>query len=291
MRSRYGPGMTPGPGGGRSWSVTWPACAGRPGAPSSCRCGLYWSGPSPGLRPGGPGHGALAIPDRAAGSQTPPAAARRVTWDGLMPVSDLHRQIAVLALAAAGEHGFALGGASALLARGVISRPRLNGLQSRLPRGSDQRPPGIHRPPPPAIERATVICRQLAADQLAAFLPDLASSLNNQSNRRPVLWSATTIRWAAFLGRSHPGPGQILASGRLARHASTGAPSRCCLCTNMWITCAQRRRACANPVEMLGITLPGRNHGRGFTWESASRTLCMQRKPELSTCHAAIGNK
>jgi hypothetical protein len=34
---------------------------------------------------------------------------------------------------------------------------------------------------------------------------------------------------ATFLGRSHPGSGQILASGRLARHASTGAPSRCCL--------------------------------------------------------------
>jgi hypothetical protein len=40
-----------------------------------------------------------------------------------MPVSGLHRQVATLALAAAGEHGFALGGGSALLARGVISRP------------------------------------------------------------------------------------------------------------------------------------------------------------------------
>jgi hypothetical protein len=65
----------------------------------------------------------------------------------------------------------------------------------------------------------------------------------------------------------------------------------CCLCTNMWMTCAQRRRACAHTVEMLGITLHGRNHDRVFTWESASRSLCMQRKPELSTCHAAIGDK
>ncbi len=64
----------------------------------------------------------------------------------------------------------------------------------------------------------------------------------------------------------------------------------CCLCTNMWITCAQRRRACAYAVEMLGIPLPGRNHDRDFTWESASHTLCMQGKPELSTCHAAIDN-
>ena len=42
---------------------------------------------------------------------------------------------------------------------------------------------------------------------------------------------------------------------------------------------------------MLGIPLPGRNHDRAFTWESASRILCMQRKLELSTCHAAIDNK
>ena len=40
-----------------------------------------------------------------------------------MPVSGLHRQIAALALAAAGEHGFALGGGNVLLAHGVISRP------------------------------------------------------------------------------------------------------------------------------------------------------------------------
>jgi len=40
-----------------------------------------------------------------------------------MPVSDLHRQIAALALAAAGEHVFALGGGNALLAHEVISRP------------------------------------------------------------------------------------------------------------------------------------------------------------------------
>ena len=56
-------------------------------------------------------------------------------------------------------------------------------------------PTGRSSPAAPAIERATVIYRQLAADQPAAFLPGLANSLNNQSNRRPVLWSATTIRW------------------------------------------------------------------------------------------------
>ncbi|MGH3181983.1 MAG: nucleotidyl transferase AbiEii/AbiGii toxin family protein [Streptosporangiaceae bacterium] len=39
-----------------------------------------------------------------------------------MPVSDLHRQVAGVALRAAGKHGFALGGGNALLAHGVISR-------------------------------------------------------------------------------------------------------------------------------------------------------------------------
>jgi hypothetical protein len=52
-----------------------------------------------------------------------------------MPVSDLHRQIAALALAAAREHGFALGGGNALLA----------------PRGHLRAYPGrrlVHRPGP-----------------------------------------------------------------------------------------------------------------------------------------------
>jgi Nucleotidyl transferase AbiEii toxin, Type IV TA system len=40
-----------------------------------------------------------------------------------MPLSDLHRQVAAIALGAAGEHGFALGGGNALLAHGIISRP------------------------------------------------------------------------------------------------------------------------------------------------------------------------
>ena len=108
---------------------------------------------------------------------------------------------------------------------------------------------------------------------------------------------------ATILGRSHPGSGQILASGRLARHSSTGAPSRCCLPARQGdcspAVCAQTcgslvrndPRACAYAVEMLGIPLPVPHPDRNLTWESASRTLCIQRKTELSTCHAAIDNK
>jgi multidrug efflux pump subunit AcrA (membrane-fusion protein) len=40
-----------------------------------------------------------------------------------MPVSGLHRQVASIALAAAAQHGFALGGGNALLAHGLTTRP------------------------------------------------------------------------------------------------------------------------------------------------------------------------
>ena len=39
-----------------------------------------------------------------------------------MPVTELHRQVAAIALRAAGRHGFALGGGNALMAHGVIDR-------------------------------------------------------------------------------------------------------------------------------------------------------------------------
>jgi hypothetical protein len=40
-----------------------------------------------------------------------------------MAVSGLHRQVASVALAAAAQHGFALGGGNALLAHGLTTRP------------------------------------------------------------------------------------------------------------------------------------------------------------------------
>lgn len=39
-----------------------------------------------------------------------------------MPVSDLHRQLATIALGAAGQYGFALAGGNALIAHGVVNR-------------------------------------------------------------------------------------------------------------------------------------------------------------------------
>jgi Nucleotidyl transferase AbiEii toxin, Type IV TA system len=40
-----------------------------------------------------------------------------------MPVSELHHEVAVIALRAAAPHGFALGGGNALIAHGIIERP------------------------------------------------------------------------------------------------------------------------------------------------------------------------
>jgi hypothetical protein len=50
-----------------------------------------------------------------------------------MPVSELHRQVAAVALGAAAEHGFALGGGNALLAHGVISLYRRHETQPAGP--------------------------------------------------------------------------------------------------------------------------------------------------------------
>src|SRR5258708_39522100 len=41
----------------------------------------------------------------------------------LMPVSELHREVAAIALRAAAPHRFALGGGNALIAHGIIERP------------------------------------------------------------------------------------------------------------------------------------------------------------------------
>ena len=40
-----------------------------------------------------------------------------------MPVDELHREVAAVALAAAARHGFALGGGNALIAHGIVDRP------------------------------------------------------------------------------------------------------------------------------------------------------------------------
>jgi hypothetical protein len=117
--------------------VTWPACAG-PAVPgyrrAAATAGL--ERPSPVFDPEDPGMrrwlcqalreagrpqgltsyldrdtliavaGAVPARRRAAGlARAPLAAARCVAWDGLMPVSGLHRQIAALAWAAVGSTG------------------------------------------------------------------------------------------------------------------------------------------------------------------------------------------
>ena len=52
----------------------------------------------------------------------PPGAAGGGRHGGLMPVIELHRKVAAIALRAAARHGFALGGGNALMAYGVVDR-------------------------------------------------------------------------------------------------------------------------------------------------------------------------
>jgi Nucleotidyl transferase AbiEii toxin, Type IV TA system len=52
-----------------------------------------------------------------------PGAANRHGNCRLMPVSELHREVAAVALRAAARYGFALGGGNALIAHGIIERP------------------------------------------------------------------------------------------------------------------------------------------------------------------------
>src|ERR1035441_6896000 len=108
------------------------------------------------LRPGQAVHAAIAVRNRAPGGQPPgrphhvperrhaarrlagpvpaqgrpaglgksaPGPARRPGGGGLMPLDELHREVAVIALRAAASNGFALAGGCALLAHGVTVRP------------------------------------------------------------------------------------------------------------------------------------------------------------------------
>jgi Nucleotidyl transferase AbiEii toxin, Type IV TA system len=55
------------------------------------------------------------------GGQAPHSAGRG-RHCGLIPVIELHREVAAIALRAAARHGFALGGGNALMAHGIIDR-------------------------------------------------------------------------------------------------------------------------------------------------------------------------
>ena len=149
----------------------------------------------------------------------------------------------------------------------------------------------------PAVIALATRGNQAAAPLAVGRPPECGSGPGGLSSRR------LRSSGGCLPGAISPRPG--VRSSHPAGWPGTQAPARrsllpaspatrllpCRLCTNMWITCAQRRRACAYAVEMLGIPLPGRNHERAFTWENASSILCIQRKPELSTCRAVIDNK
>jgi hypothetical protein len=83
-------------------------------------------------------------------------------------------------------------------------------------------------------------------------------------------WRPTSARTGRCRSRtSPPGPVTLVPQantaglghrdrpGQIANGGCVLGTAPCCLCTNMWMTCAQRRPACAYAVEMLGIPLSG----------------------------------
>ena len=117
---------------------------------------LFWSSPDRTFDLSEPGMLPLDVPSRAGGSEPPGGSTAyldgdtlialwpdlflpkgvRQAWEDrhpvlraaaghgrLMPVDELHREVAAIALRAAARHGFALGGGNALIAHGIIDRP------------------------------------------------------------------------------------------------------------------------------------------------------------------------
>ena len=60
----------------------------------------------------------------------------------------------------------------------------------------------------------------------------------------------------------------VLVDGHHRTTARAYRPS-CCLCTNMWITCEQRRRACAYEWKCWGFRCLAATMTGAFTWESS----------------------
>jgi hypothetical protein len=93
------------------------------------------------------------------------------------------------------------------------------------------------------------------------------------------------------------------ASGVPAASRSTGTLARCCLPAGQGnflpVCCAQPCGSLvqngAGPVRTLGecwgSCCQARAGNRALTWESAIRTLCIEKKPELSTRRAATAHK
>ena len=76
-------------------------------------------------------------------------------------------------------------------------------------------------------------------------------------------------------------PGNVSA-GASARQGS--------LCTNLWMTCAKAHRICAQRGNNGGDSRLAASFGRAITCENTIRTLCIGRKPKMSTGHAEMAH-
>ena len=92
-----------------------------------------------------------------------------------MPVTDLHRQVAAIALPAASGHGFALAGGNALLAHGVISRATQDvGLFTDDERGVERVAAAV---PTALIQAGFHVETRDQADDLADIFPEMGQGL------------------------------------------------------------------------------------------------------------------
>ena len=120
-----------------------------------------------------------------------------------------------------------------------------------------------------------------------------------QSLRLPSRPKAASIRGLAFSpavqARSLAsgvlsGPRKHRRADRLLPASGTGAAYRRAVHKHVDDLCATALSLCThsgNAGDSAGWLRPN----RAFTWESASHTLCTDRKLELSTCRAAISDK
>ena len=174
------------------------------------------------------------------------------------------------------------------------ARAGLSSARGKRGARSADRRSGRHRA---AMTRARQGCRWYSRTLRAACWHVRVHRPGRWIRGPPVLWRKRRPPVPAFVrDLIH----EVLASGasgvsckRCYAHPLRAArpgtrPADRPVCTSMWITCAKRRQACAHAAEMLGIPPAARPHIRVFSWENTTRTLCTQRKPELSTRRAEM---
>jgi hypothetical protein len=116
-----------------------------------------------------------------------------------MPLNDLHRRVATIALRAANRHGFALGGGNALIAHGLIDRPTQDvDLFTNEEHGVGAAARSVER----ALRRAGFAAeREDATAELADVLEGMGDGLAEWTVTAPDGQRAPCCSWRTSTGR------------------------------------------------------------------------------------------